>query len=80
MDDKLLFENMLLILKSNMEVYNHGTLESCNPDVRETIRYGLDTTLKLQQELFDEMSLNGWYQISNVDSKKICQAYNKVNK
>jgi spore coat protein CotF len=80
MDDKLLFENMLLILKSNMEVYNHGTLESCNPDVRETIRYGLDTTLKLQQELFDEMSLNGWYQISNVDSKKICQTYNKVNK
>lgn len=80
MDDKLLFENMLLILKSNMEVYNHGTLESCNQDVRETIRYGLDTTLKLQQELFDEMSLNGWYQISNVDSKKICQTYNKVNK
>ncbi len=80
MDDKLLYENMLLILKSNMEVYNHGTLESCNPDVRETIRYGLDTTLKLQQELFDEMSLNGWYQISNVDSKKICQTYNKVNK
>ena len=80
MDDQLLFENMLLILKSNMEVYNHGTLESCNQDVRETIRYGLDTTLKLQQELFDEMSLNGWYQISNVDSKKICQTYNKVNK
>ena len=80
MDDKLLFNNMLLILKSNMEVYTHGTLESCNPDVRETIQYGLDTTLKLQQELFDEMSLNGWYQISNVDSKKICQTYNKVNK
>ena len=80
MNDKLIYENILLILKSNMEVYNHGTLESCNQDVRETIRYGLDTTLKLQQELFDEMSLNGWYQISNVDSKKICQTYNKVNK
>ena len=80
MDDKLLYENMLLILKSNMEVYTHGTLESSNPDIRATIEYGLDTTLKLQQELFDEMSLNGWYQISNVDSKKICQTYNKVNK
>ena len=80
MDDKLLFENMLLILKSNMEVYNHGTLESCNPDIRETIRYGLDTTLKLQEELYNEMTNCGWYNIPNVGSKTICQTLNKVNK
>ena len=80
MDDKLLYENMLLILKSNMEVYVHGTLESSNHDVREAICYGLDATLKMQEELYDKMTEYGWYQISNVSPNKICQTYNKVNK
>ena len=36
MDSQLIMENYLLILKSTMEVYVHGTLESSNPDVRDT--------------------------------------------
>ena len=80
MNDKLLCENMLLILKSNMEVYTHGTLESSNTSVREAIQYGLDTTLKLQEELYNEMTNYGWYNISNVGPKIVCQTLNKVNK
>ena len=80
MSDKLLYENMLLVLKSNMEVYTHGTLESTNKDVRETIKYGLETTLKLQEDLYNKMTEYGWYQIQNIDTKTIQKTLNKICK
>ena len=78
MNDQLLFETMLLVLKSNMEVYVHGTLESSNKTVREAIKYGLETTLKLQEELYNKMTECGWYQIQNIDTKTIKQTYKKL--
>ncbi len=80
MDDKLIYENILLILKSNMEVYTHGTLESSNPNVRSSIYYGLTETLKMQDELYNKMSEQGWYQVANIDSSKINKTYKKVSK
>ena len=79
MNDKLLLENILLILKSNMEVYTHGTLESSNQDVRETIKYGLETTIELQNNLYNKMSECGWYQVNNIDANAIKQTLTKVS-
>lgn len=76
--DKLLLENILLILKSNMEVYNHGTLESSNEDVRNTIKYGLDTTLELQNKLYSKMTEYGWYQVNNINTSTIKQTLKKI--
>ena len=78
MNNKLLMENMLLILKSNMEVYTHGTLESSNKHVRECIQYGLETTLKMQEDLYNKMTEYGWYQVKNIDTKEICKTLKKV--
>ena len=36
-NDELIMENYLLILKSTVEVYVHGTLESSNADTRELL-------------------------------------------
>ena len=69
MDDKLILENYLLILKSTVEVYVHGTLESSNSDVRNILKLGLDDTIKHQANTYDEMTKYGWYTITNVDSK-----------
>lgn len=80
MNDKLIYENILLILKSNMEVYTHGTLESSNPDIRTSIQYGLMETLKMQDELYQKMSEQGWYQVPNIEANKIAKTYNKVKK
>ena len=44
MSDQLLMDNYLLILKSTMEVYVHGTLESSNEDIRELLKEGLNNT------------------------------------
>ncbi len=78
MNDQLLMENYLLVLKSTVEVYVHGTLESSNPDVRDTLKLGLDEIIKHQARTYDEMTNYGWYTISNIDLKKIKQTLNSI--
>ena len=78
MNDKLIMENYLLILKSTVEVYVHGTLESSNNDVRECLKNNLDNTLISQADTYDEMTKYGWYQVNNVELMMINQTLNKV--
>ena len=71
MNDKLLMENYLLVLKSTVEVYVNGTLESSNQKVRELLKSCLDKTMTSQANTYDLMSQNGWYQVTNVMPQKI---------
>ena len=79
MDDRLLMENYLLILKSSVEVYVHGTLESSNEDIRNLLKEGLDSTMTNQANTYDEMTKYGWYQVNNVEASTINQTLNKIN-
>ena len=79
MNDKLLLENYLLILKSTVEVYVHGTLESSNESVRSTLKMCLDEIMKSQAKTYDEMTNYGWYKVNNVSSKSIKQVLEKNN-
>ena len=78
MNDQLIMENYLLILKSTVEVYVHGTLESSNQDIRELLKAGLDNTMEYQANTYDEMTTFGWYEVNNVKENQIKQTYNKV--
>ena len=78
MNDQILMDNYLLILKSTVEVYVHGTLESSNQDIRELLKAGLDNTMEHQANTFDEMTTFGWYEIKNIKESQIKQTYNKV--
>lgn len=78
MKDKLGMENYLLILKSTMEVYVHGTLESSNSSIRNLLKYGLDETVKHQARCYDLMTEYGWYTINNVDAKTIKQTLKTI--
>ena len=78
MNDKLLMENYLLILKSTVEVYIHGTLESTNSDVRNTLKDNLIETLDCQNNTYQEIVKHGWYPTTNVDSNIIQEVLNKV--
>ncbi len=69
--DQLLMENYLLLLKSTVEVYVHGTLESSNVDMRSLLKRGLDETMKHQANTYDEMTKYGWYTINNIESKSV---------
>ena len=80
MNDKLIMENYLLILKSDVEVFVHGTLESSNTQERELLKKGLNQILESQANTYNEMTKYGWYTINNIDSNLISQALNKLKK
>ena len=78
MNDQLLMDNYLLILKSTVEVYIHGTLESSNQDVRFLLKQGLEETLNHQARTYDEMTKYGWYTVNNVEVTTISQTLNNI--
>lgn len=78
MNDQLLMDNYLLVLKSTVEVYVHGTLESSNEDVRVLLKERLDDTMKHQADTYDLMTKYGWYNIQNVEKVTINQTLSKV--
>jgi len=79
MDNKLLMENYLLVLKSTVEVYVHGTLESSNSDVRELLKSSLNVIMTSQANTYDLMTNYGFYSVNNVSSSEINKTINKVN-
>ena len=79
MDNKLLMENYLLVLKSTVEVYVHGTLESSNSDVRELLKSSLNAIMTSQANTYDLMTNYGFYSVNNVSSSEISKTINKVN-
>ncbi|MBR2587891.1 MAG: spore coat protein [Bacilli bacterium] len=80
MNDQLLMENYLLVLKSTVEVYVHGTLESSNNDIRNILKESLNKTMTHQAKTYDEMTKYGWYNIQNIDGSKISETLDKLNK
>ena len=80
MNDQIIMENYLLVLKSTVEVYVHGTLESSNKSIRELLKNGLDKTMNFQGNLYDEMTKYNWYQVNNIKSSDIKKVYDNLTK
>ena len=78
MNDQLLMENYLLVLKSTVEVYVHGTLESSNEDVRMILKKGLNETMTNQALTYNLMKENNWYSPKNINSNEIMNVLNKL--
>ena len=64
--DKKNMENYLLVLKSTVEVYVHGTQESSNQDIRNLFNESLNKILNSQRDTYDLMKENNWYNVQNV--------------
>lgn len=78
MTDQVLMDNYLLILKSTVEVYVHGTLESSHSDVKDLLKNGLDETMAHQARTYDEMTERGWYVIKDVKASEVKQTLTKI--
>ena len=78
MTDQLLFQTYLLLLKSTIEVYIHGTLESTNPSVRKELHNSLNSTITMQKDTYEEMTKMGWYAVQNISSKEIQKTKTKL--
>ena len=79
MNDQELMDNYLLVLKSTVEVYVHGTLESSNDDIRKLLKKGLDSTMKNQALTYDKMTEYGWYNINNIKRSEITKTLDCIN-
>ncbi len=71
MNDKLIMENYLLLLKNTTDLYVHGILESSNESSRLVLKECLDNTLNSQENTYNEMTKYGWYQINNIERSQI---------
>ena len=80
MNDQLLMENYLLVLKSTVEVFVHGTLESSNTDVRNILKHALDEIMNAQNRTFHHLVNMGCYQVQNIPSTPILETFNKLTK
>ena len=78
MSDQEIMANYLLLLKSSVEVYVHGTLESSNNEIRELLKKSLDDTMQHQADTYDEMVCCGWYKVNNVKSSDVLKVLNKI--
>ena len=56
MDDKALLEDILLTTKGACDLYMHGTIESETANVHCTFDNALSDTLKMQNDIFSQMS------------------------
>jgi spore coat protein CotF len=79
MNDQIIMENYLLVLKSTVEVYVHGTLEASNKEVRSILKDNLNNIMTSQADTYDLMTKYGWYTINNVETTKIQETLNKLN-
>ena len=80
MDNQLVLDNYLLILKSTVEVYVHGTLESSNKDIRLLLKQSLDEIMTSQANTYDLMTKYGWYKVNNVKPTIITKTLNTIKK
>ena len=78
MNDQLIMDNYLLVLKSTVEVYIHGTLEASNTLIKSTLKSSLDEILNAQEKTYNEMTKYGWYSVNNVDITTINQTLTKL--
>lgn len=79
MNDKELFEDLLLTVKSGSDLLLHGTIESSTQNVHCAFDTALNDTLKMQNEIYGKMSGRGWYPSEQADVNKITQAKQKYS-
>lgn len=78
MNDQLIMENYLLVLKSTVEVYVHGTLEASNTLNKSLLKTCLDDILNAQEMTYNEMTKYGWYNINNILVTTINETLTKI--
>lgn len=78
MNSQLIMDSYLLILKSTVEVYIHGTLESSNISNKALLKTCLLDILNAQEETYNEMTKYGWYSVNNIENTIIKEVLNKI--
>ena len=71
MEDKDLMEKELLTIKGACDLYLHGTLESTTAEVHQAFEDALNTSLDIQNKIYNLMAEKGWYKTEVAEQAKI---------
>ena len=77
MDDRELMENMLMLEKGACDLMMHGTIESCSPDVHHAFSCSLNSSLQMQEQIYEKMQQKGWYPVQQAERQKVDQVRQK---
>lgn len=79
LDDRVIMDNILSIVKGNCGLLMHGTIESSTPNVHQAFKSSLDESLQIQNEIYNQMSQRGWYTTQPAEQQKISQTKQKFS-
>ena len=79
MDDRELMENMLMLEKGACDLLMHGTIESSSPDVHHAFTCSLNSSLQMQEQIYEKMQEKGWYPAQQAERPKIEQVRQKFS-
>ena len=71
MEDRDLMEKELLNIKNACDLYMHGTVESSTAEAHAAFKEALNTSLDIQNKIYNLMAEKGWYKTTTIDQAKI---------
>ena len=71
MEDKELMEDELLVIKGVCDLYLHGALESTTSEVHTAFKDALNTSLDIQNKIYNLMAEKGWYKTDVAEQNRI---------
>lgn len=77
MEDREYMEKELLLSKAICDLYLHGTIEATTAEVHTAFKDALNTSLDIQNKIYNLMVEKGWYQTELADQAKIDSAKQK---
>lgn len=77
MEDRDLMEKELLSIKGITDLYLHGTIESTTAEVHAAFKEALNTSLDIQNKIYNLMAEKGWYTTDVAEQQKIDQLKQK---
>lgn len=77
MNDKVMLEDVLTTLKSQIDLFSHGTTESTTCGVHNTFHDALCKATQQQNEVYNAMAAMGWYPSTQAEQQQIDQVKQK---
>lgn len=79
MEDRDLMEKELLNIKNACDLYMHGTVESSTAEAHTAFKDALNTSLDIQNKIYNLMAERGWYSTDLAEQPKINQIKQKFS-
>ena len=77
MSDRDIMENILMTTKGVCDLYLHGAIESATQNVNSAFDEALQQSLCMQENIYQKMSAQGWYQTEQADQQQISKVKNQ---